>query len=105
MPKEIKPRRITIIRYVVKGLNGPLFFDFHSLRVWYCSAIANTAGISPKVMMELCRHSTPALTLKVYAKVNQQEAKRVVSELPDVSKLGQKPANPEDQKQPEPPQT
>ncbi len=77
------------VLYQIPGLAGePLFFDFHSLRHYYVTQIANTSGISPKVMMELCRHSDPKLTLKIYARVNQEELKRVVDQFPEPGKGG-----------------
>lgn len=63
-----------------------LYFDFHSLRHWYITWAANQPGISPKTLMALARHSTPQLTLKVYAKVRGlDDLKKQVNELPDLS--------------------
>lgn len=58
------------------------FFDFHSLRVWYCTFAANAPGISPKTLQALARHSDPRLTLKVYARQQDEEMRRVVDRLP-----------------------
>ena len=66
------------VAWEAEGPDGPLFFDMHSLRVWYISALADQPGISPKVLMELARHSTPALTLKVYAKAKAQSTRAAV---------------------------
>lgn len=58
------------------------FFDMHSLRVYYCTALAHQPGISPKTLMALCRHSSPHLTLAVYAKARQQDKADAVNQLP-----------------------
>ena len=49
------------VPYTVPGPDGPLHFDVHALRVWYVSELASQPGISPKTLMTLSRHSTPAL--------------------------------------------
>ncbi len=67
----------------VDGPDGPEFFTFHSLRVWYCTALANQPGISPKTMLELCRHSTPTLTLKVYARARRHDVVQAVEAIPN----------------------
>lgn len=59
---------------VIEG--NKLFFDFHSLRHWYCTQVANQPGISVKTLVTLTRHSTTDLALKVYAKVNDDEIRK-----------------------------
>jgi hypothetical protein len=58
------------------------FFDFHSLRVWYCTWASNCPGISPKTLQIMARHSDPRLTLKTYARAQQAEVRKVVDQLP-----------------------
>ena len=55
------------VPYSIKSKAGPLYFDFHALRHWYCTQIGRQPGISMKTLMVLCRHSTPSLSLKIYA--------------------------------------
>ncbi len=55
------------------------FFDFHALRHWFVTAVANQPGISPKTLMTVCRHSTAQLSLAVYAK-SKTEAARAAAE-------------------------
>lgn len=57
------------------------FFDFHSLRGQFCTALA-LADVAPKIAQELARHSTPMLTFGLYAKV-----KGAASLAPALSKL------------------
>jgi integrase len=71
-----------------QGLEGPEFFDFHSLRVWYCTALGNQPGISPKTLMELCRHSTPTLSLQVYAKARRKDVAEAVEKIPRPGQTG-----------------
>jgi integrase len=54
------------VPYTVTGPECELFFDFGSLRRWYVSRLAEQPGIDPKTLMELARHSTADLTLRVY---------------------------------------
>jgi integrase len=71
------------VPYSVEGPDGtPVFFDMHSLRVWYISWAANLPGISPKALMTMARHSTAELTMKVYAKCRIQDLKAAVEQLP-----------------------
>jgi integrase len=62
------------------------YFDMHSLRVWFCTAAANMAGISPKTLMTVCRHSTAQLTLGVYAKARLADVRAVAEAIPDVGR-------------------
>jgi integrase len=70
------------LRWEAPGPDGPLYFDLHSLRVWYCTQIGGQAGISPKAMMTLCRHSNPTLTLKIYAKAREQDLRAAADLVP-----------------------
>ncbi len=73
------------VAYVLPGPDGPLFLDMHALRHWYCTQIASQPGISPKTLMTLTRHSTPALALKVYAKSKTQDLRAAAELLPVVA--------------------
>lgn len=71
------------IDYAVTDPDGhPLYFDYHALRHWFVSWAANLPGISPKTLMSLCRHSTPTLTLKVYAKAKREDVRAAVNQMP-----------------------
>lgn len=72
------------VPYAVPGPDGPLFLDMHALRHFYVTQIANQPGMSPKLMMTLCRHSTPALSLRVYAKARQEDARAAVNQIPAI---------------------
>ncbi len=61
-----------------------LVLDFHSFRHGYVSAIC-TAPVSPRVMMELARHSDPRLTMKRYSRVALTDSARALSYLPKLS--------------------
>jgi integrase len=56
------------VPYVVQGAEHKEFLDMHSLRGWFVSKLAEQPGIDPKTLMDLARHSTADLTLKVYAR-------------------------------------
>jgi integrase len=78
------------VAYTVPGPDGaPLFFDFHSLRVWYCTRLAEQPGIDVKTLMDLCRHSDPRLTLRVYAKGNADRRREAADRLPQPQASGQ----------------
>lgn len=70
------------VAWRVETEHGPLFFDFHSFRVWYITFAASLPGISPKTLMEMARHSDPKLTLAVYAKAKDAEVKAAIAQLP-----------------------
>jgi integrase len=53
------------IPYRIDTPSGPAVLDFHALRHSFMSALA-AAGVGPKEMQELARHSDPRLTLGVY---------------------------------------
>ena len=59
------------------------FLDFHSLRVTYISQLV-ASGASVKVCQELARHSTPSLTIGVYAKASLHDIKGAVANLPSL---------------------
>ena len=53
------------IPYRVDAQDGPRYLDFHALRHSFVSALA-AAGVGPKELQTLARHSDPQLTLSVY---------------------------------------
>lgn len=59
--------------------------DFHALRSTYVSLLVSS-GATVKEAQTLARHSTPALTFGVYAKVQASEVNAAVKRLPDHSK-------------------
>lgn len=69
------------VPYVVKGPDGPLYFDHHSLRHYYITSVASLPGIDLKTLLQLTRHSTPELTLKVYARHKVELLRAAVDKL------------------------
>ena len=61
------------------------FADFHSLRGVYISDLV-ASGASVKVCQTLARHSTPSLTIGLYAKASLHDIKGAVASLPDPGK-------------------
>lgn len=57
-------------------------FDFHALRVFFCTFCASSPDISPKTLQALARHSDPGLTLRIYAKAQEQQMRDVVDRMP-----------------------
>jgi integrase len=55
--------------------------DFHSLRAVYVSGLA-AAGVDIKSLQTLARHSTPVLTMNVYAKSHSETLAAAVEKLP-----------------------
>lgn len=72
------------VPYVTEGPEGPLYFDMHSLRHWYCTEMAGQPDIDIKTLQVLCRHSSPALTIKRYAKSRDGSLRAAVDRLPPV---------------------
>ncbi len=58
--------------------------DFHSLRGTYISLIVS-GGASVKTAQTLARHSTPSLTIGIYAKASVHDLAGAVESLPDVT--------------------
>ena len=58
--------------------------DFHSLRASYISDLV-ASGASVKVCQVLARHSTPSLTIGIYAKASLHDVDGAVAALPDPS--------------------
>lgn len=61
--------------------------DFHSLRVAYISGLAR-AGVPPKVVQALARHSTPLLTYDRYVKLGKDDERRALEALPELAFTG-----------------
>ena len=61
-----------------------LVLDFHSFRHGYVTAICR-ANVSPRVMMELARHSDPRLTMKRYSRVAVSDAAAALDCLPKLT--------------------
>lgn len=70
------------------------FLTLHSLRVWYITRLAENPANTVKVVMELARHSTPYLTLKIYARLRRADMHAAVDQLADPTA----PAEPSGQK-------
>ncbi len=68
------------------------YADFHSLRHSYVTALAMSSA-PVKIVQSLARHSTPTLTLGVYAHVGLFDQSAALDALPDLSRPD--PANPE----------
>ena len=58
--------------------------DFHSLRYTYGTALARS-NAPIKVVQSLARHSTPTLTLAIYAHITPRDAAGALEALPEVS--------------------
>jgi integrase len=69
------------VPYVVGGL----YFDFHALRHWYVTQVANQPGLSLKTLLSLTRHSTPHLAINVYAKARREDQAAAAALIPRVA--------------------
>ncbi len=58
--------------------------DFHALRGTYITHLVNS-GASVKTCQTLARHSTPVLTIGVYAKTSLHDLTGAVEALPDLT--------------------
>jgi site-specific recombinase XerD len=58
--------------------------DFHALRAAYITNLVNS-GASVKTCQTLARHSTPSLTIGVYAKASLHDVAGAVEALPDLT--------------------
>ena len=61
-----------------------LVLDFHSFRHGYVTEICK-AEVSPRVMMELARHSDPRLTMKRYSRVAVADSAKALDALPKLA--------------------
>ncbi len=69
------------LKYEIAGPNGPLFWDMHALRVFYVTELANQPGMDLKTLMTLARHSTPQLSLNVYARAREDNLRAATDQL------------------------
>lgn len=60
------------------------YADFHSLRHLFVSAMTNAKNVSPKMTMELARHSDPKLTLATYSHLRIEDTESALANLPGV---------------------
>jgi hypothetical protein len=60
--------------------------DFYCTRVTYISELVSS-GASVKTCQELARHSTPVLTIDLYAKASLRDVKLAVENLPNPSPI------------------
>ncbi len=70
------------VPYALETADGIAFFDWHCLRVFYISALADDPTITIKVLQTLARHSDPSLTLRVYAQARQEAVRTAAERLP-----------------------
>lgn len=61
------------VPYSIDTPDGPLFFDMHALRHWFCSQTADDPTVSLKQLQELCRHKSAELTLRLYAHARRED--------------------------------
>jgi hypothetical protein len=66
--------------------------DFHAFRVAYVTHLVSS-GASVKTCQTLARHSTPSLTIGVYAKASLHDIKGAVDNLPDLTSTAHRPTN------------
>lgn len=80
--KEQRQRKASpFLAYRIDGKEGPTFLDFHSLRVFYISELAALPDMDLKTLMTLARHSTPQLSLAVYAKRREDNTRAATDQL------------------------
>lgn len=73
------------VPFEIPGPDGPLFFDMHSLRHWYCTQVASQPGMDLRTLLTLTRHSTAELAIKRYAHQEQGKLIDAVGRLPNLS--------------------
>ena len=69
------------VAYKVDTPDGPRYLDFHALRHSFVSALA-AAGVGPKELQTLARHSDAQTTLNVYTHVGAGALGEAVARLP-----------------------
>jgi hypothetical protein len=72
------------VPYVVDGVDGPLFADFHCLRHTFI-AMLDKAGATLKEAMQLARHSDPKLTMAIYGRAGLADLGNRVERPPSLS--------------------
>jgi integrase len=68
------------VPYRVEGRAGAEYADFHSLRHTFVTALSS-AGVGPKELQELARHSDPRLTLGLYTHSRSAELVKAIGRL------------------------
>lgn len=68
------------VPYVIGGPSGKEYADFHALRHSFVTALA-AAGVGPKELQELARHSDPRLTLGLYSHTTIEQKAAAVGRL------------------------
>jgi site-specific recombinase XerD len=84
---EMPRRTAKMLRFDLKAAGVPYktsegVVDFHGTRVTYITNLV-ASGASVKTCQTLARHSTPSLTIGVYAKTTLHDIKGAVEALPD----------------------
>lgn len=69
------------VPYAVEGDRGVEYADFHALRHSFVSALAG-AGVGPKELQELARHTDPRLTLGLYTHSSREQLAGAMARLP-----------------------
>ena len=80
-PSRVERRKRREAEFLAEEDSGGRLVDFHALRVTYVTLLVK-GGASVKVAQELARHSTPTLTLNVYAKLGVHDLKGALNSLP-----------------------
>lgn len=73
-------RQSNVCRYEVATPDGPLYWDYHSLRHWYTSELAAQDGITPAVLQALVRHSDPRVTER-YTHAKRSKVREAVEQI------------------------
>ncbi len=68
------------VEYAVDAGDGDRFLDFHALRHSYISALA-AAGVGPKELQVLARHTDPTLTLAIYTHASAENLSGAVERI------------------------
>jgi len=81
-PAEMMKADLTAAGLSFKTDEGDI--DFHSLRGTFITNLAN-AGVYPKDLQVLARHSTVATTMRHYVFVRRESTKRIIESQPDLT--------------------
>ena len=90
--RAAKMLRVDLLAAGVKYATKDGVCDFHSLRAVYITELAE-AGVDIKSLQTLARHSTPVLTMNVYAKARSETLAGAVAKLPSRKKPRSKRSN------------
>jgi len=75
------------IPYSVRSPGGvEQYFDFHSLRHYFCTWAAHVASISPRTLLALTRHSSVELAMGVYGVTQQGDVRLAVDGMSEPGK-------------------